>query len=913
MTFLPGSLITCFRSFPALYNLRPNGGMFKFEPAASKMTDYKKADGSDIKFRHMSCVAYDPVNNWVWCGTGDNPLLVEKGYTEFFSSTYLLYSPAWSDVLAHKYEAKRGGGIAIYDANGNILNHLNVDNSPLVNNRVTKIAYDKFANRMWVAHYGGVQYYDLTAKTWTEVPGLKNDFAATCCIYVDPYDTDKVYFSFYYSNYSLRNKNCTLLPNGENSIFEYSKSAGTVKSYLIDTASTRGIVPQIAKTSADTLWVTKDIYYLYKFDLKTGKYVEKIKINEQITEIAALLAGDKYTLMPPSAITVMPDTKTVLVATSCRYNYKIPPTSGKPYVTKNYVLRVTDNGASPSTIELINSDLMNRSWSGLSYMTIWSLIADPTNSNTVYMSFSDRAVYASGWEPNAILKSTDQGKTWADLFPAHADKVKIKNLREITIDPAGLIYGVRGYENDQQNFSDFMAFGACAFGGGLSHDTFTYNPSAAPAPTGTTLPIGVYDYSTAAENEAYSMMFMMLDGYYTGEARYGIFKQYPASGSGGYVAHMLCFEPKCAPYAPRVDEENMNPMIPDKKTIEIPLRSPGLPLAMDSFMASTINSGTVTIKDDAGKPVTATIEYKSAGNKIVLTGDFSGVYYQVTLKCGVDGIKNIKGASLVNTRADEFKDEIMYTFGISTEVYIPPADVTGPVKMPSSSSKCDLIVNRVWLTGAPVIGQPLTVNFDITNIGAAKTAAGAGIQKAKVYVNNVMVDVKSYNDIAPKGKVSLTAIIPGASVVGGKQNKVMVWADATEKVTEIRETNNTNSASFYIETRPDLIVKEITLSPKPAAKKPLTIYFKINNIGASATTAGAGAQVAAVFVDGKPVGTVSYDDVPKGGSIARQLVLPGGIATAGVHKIKVSADTNKIVDEITELNNSLEKSFSIAK
>jgi len=233
--------------------------------------------------------------------------------------------------------------------------------------------------------------------------------------------------------------------------------------------------------------------------------------------------------------------------------------------------------------------------------------------------------------------------------------------------------------------------------------------------------------------------------------------------------------------------------------------------------------------------------------------------------------------------------------------------------MPSTNSKYDLIVSKVGWTGKPTIGQPLTVNFEITNIGTAKTAAGVGIQKAKVYMNNVLADVKTYNDIAPKGKVSLTATISGASITGGKQNKVTVWADATDKVVEIRETNNTNSASFMIETRPDLIVKEITLSSKPKANKPLTIYFKINNIGASATAAGAGMQVATVFVDGKAVGTVAYDDVAKGGSIAKQLVLPGGIATAGIHKIKVYADANKAIDEINENNNSLKKSFSIAK
>jgi hypothetical protein len=410
------------------------------------------------------------------------------------------------------------------------------------------------------------------------------------------------------------------------------------------------------------------------------------------------------------------------------------------------------------------------------------------------------------------------------------------------------------------------------------------------------------------------MMFLSLDGFSMAEVRFGTQSQYPSSGSGGYNGHMLVFDPKSAPFAPRVDEENLNPMIINNTTIEIPLKSPGLPLALDGFIAGTINSGTVSVKNELGQPFTPSkLEYDAAGRKIVLTGDFSGTYYLVTLKCGIDGIKNVKGASLVNTRADEFKNEVTYTFGVSKEIYTPPADVTGPAKMPDSSSKHDLIVSKVWWTTPPVAGQPLTVNFEISNLGTAKTAAGDGIQKAKVYVNNVMVDVKSYNDIAAKGKVSLTATVPGASVTGNKQNKVMVWADATNKVTEIRETNNTNSASFMIETRPDLIVKEITLSPKPAANKPLTINLKINNIGASATTAGAGVQVAAVFVDGKPVGTVAYNDVPKGGSIAKQLVLPSGIATAGSHKIKVSADTNNAINEISELNNSLEKSFAIAK
>jgi len=642
LSFLPGSVFTCFRSYPSKYNHRMYGGMFKYDPVAAKLTDFQKKDGSDMKFRHMCCIEYDPVNNWVWCGAGDKQLAYIKG----------IPSGTHADT-GHKYESGRGGGIAIFNKDGNILNHLTKDNSPLLNNRVTKIAYDKYAKRMWVAHYGGIQYYDLVNKTWHEIAGLKNDFAASCWIYVDPYDTDKVYFSFFY----MLGWNSSLLPGTDTGIFEYNKSADTVKKMVID-SSIKGFFPLITKTSADTLWVTKGSYggthFLYKYDLKTGSTLEKTDIKNQIPEIASLVAGDTYSFKAPSSIVTLADSKTVLVAVSCLFTYKTAPVAGKTCASKTYVLRVTDNGATTSTLELVNITSTNLAsfvdGSNFPYGTGWSLIVDPLNAARLYMSYGDssNAVFTS-----KVFKSEDQGKTWSTQFVT-------VNLREIAADPAGNIYGARGYNFGQQNFSDFQAFGLCAWGGGLSHDSFKYNPTPATAPTGGTVAGTVYSSTSDAEYEAYCMMFMMLDGYYTGEARFGIFKQYPASGGGGYIAHMLCFEPKCAPYAPRVDEENLNPMIADKKTIEIPLRSPGLPLAMDGFMAATICNSTVSVKDELGQPVASAVEYKPVGNKIVLTGDFSGLFYQVTLKCGINGIKNIKGASLVNTRADEFKDEITY-------------------------------------------------------------------------------------------------------------------------------------------------------------------------------------------------------------------------------------------------------------
>jgi hypothetical protein len=922
-TFLPGSFATCFRSHPTRLTNRDCGGLLKIDTKTKVMTDLQKTyDGTDMKFRHMTCVMYEPVNKQMWCGTGEPALNVSMSFDN-----------RGTDEFFREHMRNEGGGIAILDAaTGNIIKHINANDpgSSLKNNRVVKMVYDAASKRIWVAHYKGIQYYDLTAQAWNDVPALQNDFAAACDIYLDPFDSNKVYFTFHNTDNGNYKKVSSQIAGAATDVFEYSKSAGTVTRYTIDSdVMFSGISPLVVKTAANTLWVTKGRYYyntssktvtrkiaLIKYDLSSKTATEKIMLSDLIPEIATPPA-DLKTIALDSPRTLVVSNGKILTTVGCGMTYtaarKIGSTS---YVgeKKNYLFRVTENAGTASSVEVIANTLMDGTHASIvPDFAARSLIADSKDSNILYMGLSWPYTSLFG-----LLQSTDGGTTWSKLSTSG----RLTNVYDLALSDSGTLYAVRGYQSAQNLLYDFQAFGCTAFGGGMHHEDMKYNPSpksgsAYGHPKGTEIysasSSSIDSYSGVNYSQTEPMMFLYLDGFSMSETRFGVQSQYPRVGGGGYVGHMLVFEPKCAPFAPRVDEENMNPMIPDKKTIEIPLRSPGLPLSMDGFIPETINSSTVTIKDESGNPVTATVKYVASGTKIVLTGDFSGTYYRVTLKCGNDGIKNIKGACLTNTRANEFKDEITYTFGISSEVYIAPEDVKGPVKMPASSSKYDLIVNKVWWTTVPAVGQSLTVNFEISNIGTAKTSAGAGIQKAKVYLNNVLVDVKSYDDIAAKGKVSLTATIPGSLVAGNKQNKVMVWADSTDKVVEIRETNNTNTAIFMIETRPDLIVKEITLSPKPTANKPLTIYFKISNIGASATVAGAGVQVATVFVDGKAVGTVAYNDVPKGSFIAKQLVLPSGIAISGAHKIKVYADTNKAVDEISKLNNALEKSFTIAK
>ncbi|MFA7230794.1 MAG: hypothetical protein WC071_05950, partial [Victivallaceae bacterium] len=220
-TFLPGSIMMIYRSNPAAYDSHGgNGGVYKMNLVSKAKTSFVKLDASDMKFRDMTCVEYDPVNNLVWAGTGKNQLDVGMNFNQRCTDD------------AHRETMRNyGGGIVIYDPSGNILNWINANDadSPLKNNRVTQMVYDKNSKYMWVAHYKGIQYYDLSTETWHDIPELQNDYTSQPSIYLDSFDSDKVYFSFHYDAASANTKKVSSqIVGADTSIFEYSKSAKTV-------------------------------------------------------------------------------------------------------------------------------------------------------------------------------------------------------------------------------------------------------------------------------------------------------------------------------------------------------------------------------------------------------------------------------------------------------------------------------------------------------------------------------------------------------------------------------------------------------------------------------------------------------------------------------------------------------------
>ncbi|MFA7230397.1 MAG: CARDB domain-containing protein, partial [Victivallaceae bacterium] len=890
-TFLPGSLITGYRSFFSLYEYRKAGGVLKYEPDANKATNMAQYDGSDMKFRHMTCIALDAENNQLWCGTGED-----------HQNMWVQYGLSYGNADAMRKSIQMlGGGIAVLNAgNGDIIEHYTLENSPLKSNRVVKIIYDKTYKRIWIAHYKGVQYYDLINNTWNEIAEMSNEHTALYDMYQDQYDVNKIYFScFYDKNYPHVGSQLT---GALNSVFEYDKSSKTLKTYTIDATKTF-YFPLLAKTAANILWVTIDKNKnVYKYDLNTNQVLETLDLNniipEMITTPQDADTTKPVTIRDPRSMIVTPD-NTLLIMVSCDIYYTKDQITGQSSkaIRKNYVIRITDKDGGGINIETVNTSDMNLAMSVIGYYEPRALGIDPRN-NDLYMGLSTQPIVEN---VQSLLKSSDSGKTWIKL----ASSRDWSNINAMTISQDGILYAARGYHignTGQNTLSDLMILGGCAYGSGQTHDEMSYNPSPASSPYITNQ--GIYYSSesswtgsaSAGRSQTEPMMFMILDGFSTGEARFSIFPRYPRTGGGGHTGHMMVFEPKCAPFAPRVDEVNMSTIYKDGK-IEIPLHSPGLSLTMDGFIAETINSTTVKIFDELGQPYTVdSMVYDETARKIIISGNFtSPARYTVILKCGIDGIKNVKGASLINTRPDEFKDEIAYRFG------------------DKDLSKSDLIASELsWSPATPFFNKLLTLTFKITNDGNITASAGdAADQTADIYLDGTKLGSVNYDDLPYGTSAVLTYNIPDAKIIAG-EHTVKIVADATGKISESDETEESNSISksFVAVVPPDLTVSDIVFFPSaPVKNQQLQIEFKLNNNISS----DAAASIAAIYFGNNKIGEVNCPPLESRASALISLVVNGNTLVVGTNLLKIIADEKNSVYETSESNNTVAKSVTVTE
>ncbi|MBI4977707.1 MAG: hypothetical protein HZC28_09505 [Spirochaetes bacterium] len=689
LSFKPGSLMQAYRSFPTGngYFTTREQGLHSY--SSGTLTSVMAADGSDFEYNNMAGITVNPEDHTLWCASS-----VRADHSG--TSSYDFTSP--------DYESRNGAGIVVYDKSGTVITRYTKENTGggLLCNAVFTITYDKYNHRMWVGGFTGVSYFNLITKTWHTPAGLSHtEGARVLQIYVDPTTAGtNVYVSFTGGN--NQSKAYNKLANWTR-VFEHNTATGTT------TARTLGISgtiysPFMVKTAPDIMWLryasnnTVTQQYLRKIQLSTDTALHEISF--------ANIDGMDYRVHVSWSS-----------ANACYHNVIADASSGTTYIytpiastnasvtVKNAVLRITDDGSSYIKQIWGATNWWSAASSSTSNISAYKLIQNPLHPEKIYLITRERNVMRS--TGGKVIEFSAANTNGTEL---KAGSSSLININDAVFDDQtdGKLWFVRYQYNytGQYALYELFNYGLTGAMGGFTHDSFYYDGSSLYGSTTTSelIATNLLDYHLySAESGGYptqmamyqmkGMAMLLLDGFYFAESRFGSLASYPIQGNGGHYSHMLVMDPKAAPYAPRVDFAGTSGVITrtgSEYRCSVKLLVPMALPTNRQFIASTITSSTVKLYDASNNLMSAkSVSYDSGANVItyVTESPISALQtYKLTLTCGINGIKCVTGASLVNTRAAEFRDDV------SVDVSLP--DATAPIV---SGAPASFITNKSFI------------------------------------------------------------------------------------------------------------------------------------------------------------------------------------------------------------------------
>ncbi|MEK6793454.1 MAG: hypothetical protein AABZ39_01660 [Spirochaetota bacterium] len=653
LTFKPGGIMSVFRSFPTSGFRLPGGGLNKWNGGV--FTPLRKSDSFDLKYLNQYSIDIDTAHDIIYTGHAN---------------------PCATPYYQIASEDARGLGVTMYDKAGNLIKHFTKENTGggLVSDAAEVIRYDQYNNRVWAGTFKGLCYYDIAADTWKAIPEFSSPTTnvQVYSIYVDP-TTSGRYIYITFRAHRWVSILPPAIPVGEPArsdwlwLWEYDTLTKTYRKFDIDgSASVSSFYMKIVKTAANTVWAMYkhagggECFKIAKYDLSTLTTITNINLSNVI---------DNYQYNAFNAIAA---------ASNGGFPQIFIPVGKKGSSTSkwtNGVLRITESTPSNFIFKTYFKSMEDGVYSSCVFVS-------RVNSNDVYMM---TASTTSGC--GSIFKFNDSNPNGIELRNGASALSGFIN-DAICDNRDDSVWVVSRNYTYQDNAHDFLDNNAMSVMGGNSHDTFYYDGaalSAAPSsddiiPVSPTNPDSTIFVSSAVGSEIAPIATRLLDGMYLGEARSAC-RSMASQGGGGYVKHMFVMDPKSCPYAPRVNVAALDTSVTKvggTYRMKVKLFSPMLDAARSWFIPSTITTNTVRLADSASNLIAPSeINYISNENAVefVTTNTLPGGKYYLTLTCGIDGIKNSRGASLVNTRPDEFKDEITieYTYANAPTVAGAPA------------------------------------------------------------------------------------------------------------------------------------------------------------------------------------------------------------------------------------------------
>jgi len=676
--FDPGAIVFCHRSFPAGTFKRPASGLSRYTLNTKSTVNFMKTDASDMLLRHMVDSAVVPDSGNIWCALGQNLL-------KLYGSS----NPA----SANNY---RGNGIAVYAQDGSLAAHYTAENSGLPSDAVYRVVHDPYNNKIWIATFKGVAAYNLSSGAWERPAGLYSaagNPAPVHSIYVDPTTSGR----YLYVTFSRGNAGYTPDITDYLSVIEYNTVLNTTRRLKFH-GDNDMYNASVVKTASNIIWA---VYYR---NIPRKAVVSKYKIDtgELLTNIdLAGLNGNDY--------------NTLSWAANYVFSYPIAAGSQGPTnhiyvgirnVTANFngILRLTD------TETALTMDIWGHTATyaaNLSYYTHPTrLIVPQAAPETVYVLFQDRYDTSAG---SRVYRFSDEEIVGTVMM--NSSSVLSGAISSIVFgsDTNTLYYTQHLYGASHEPVVDFFPFGAIAGSGGFSHRQHSYGGikyffsfnsdlvSASDSPD-SFRDRDIYERnSVVTYNQPFNTSIHLMNGFYLAEARFAVLGNIPYTGSGGWNGHMFIFDPKASPYAPRVDFSRITAVVPDAR-FSVTVFSPGVaPTERGIFLSETVNTQTVRLYDGDGNIIPAdSINVINSSTHAVITLDArtrrANGDYRLVLSCGINGIKNLYGAALLNTRPDEFSDEISIPFTVNGA--LPLYSISGTVSgsMPEGT-KLTLINN----------------------------------------------------------------------------------------------------------------------------------------------------------------------------------------------------------------------------
>ncbi|MCL0073958.1 hypothetical protein M1O50_03660 [Dehalococcoidia bacterium] len=217
-----------------------------------------------------------------------------------------------------------------------------------------------------------------------------------------------------------------------------------------------------------------------------------------------------------------------------------------------------------------------------------------------------------------------------------------------------------------------------------------------------------------------------------------------------------------------------------------------------------------------------------------------------------------------------------------------PALATGDEPLP------DLVVTEVVVEWV-VVGESYFVEFTIENQGGATAGPSIasividGIEVERVELDGLGADWDREKTVGP-----FYYTLPGDTIT--------VIADEGDLVAEANENNNSMTITRGKVPAADLIVTDVSTNWVDGREgESYFVEFTIKNKG----HATADPSIASITIDGVEVATVEVGSILGGKDITPDAVGPFTL-TGPSDTVKVSADRNDDVVEISEINNSLE-------